>query len=647
MMKMSKSMLMAAVICGSFSMLTAAYGAEAENGEALTDFYLDQIVVTATRTPVEAFKAQANVSVLTAEQIEKRHYKDLYYALRDVPGVQTYSYGQAGYLTSNGFRINGSDKVVVLIDGIRANQASEIFNIGSISNMDNIERVEVLKGAASALYGADAQGGVVNIITKRGGAGKSKVYFDAGNFGRRDYGVSVNAKSGKLGVSVGANKKKEGDFHSPHQEEIISRQQSNNYNVNINYDLKENSNIGFHYDVFDNHYQYVDPGKNPIGNTNIGSYDSKNARLIWNQEFDADTHNVFALGYNRKDFRPSWGRTAFKSFLIQEQFSKKAGAHLLSAGIDYENSKVLATSVDYTTGHNATGESFATTAYYLQDQINLSDKLKFIAGIRYTSPDSFESKWTPSFNLGYEFNDRTNMYVGWSKFFDTPGLYQLFDSQHGTPGLKPEDGKNFEVGLNHKFDDKTAAALHYFYRNTTNFIDFEHDKLDPSKGHFFNRDNELRTKGFDVQVTKAFDEHWRMNVGYTYLAMPATGTGIKEQENFGGYMPRGAWNIGVDYADAKYDVGLTGRGIIKRPGYQVTNGHSFPKDSYWVFDMNMSYKPEKNLKLYANIYNLFNQYYAENSDVYWKGFGWGSLSDDYNWWPMPGRAFIMGVEYSF
>ena len=641
-MKMSKSMLMAAVICSSFGMLASAYAAEAESGDNLSEFYLDQLVVTATRTPVEAFKAQANVSVLTADQLDKRHYKDLYTALRDVPGVQTWSSGQAGYFTSNALRINGSDKIVVLIDGIRANQGSELFSTGTISNMDNIERVEILKGAASALYGADAQGGVINIITKRGGIGKSKVYFDAGNFGRRDYGVVVNQKVDKLGVSVGAAKKKERDFTSAHQEEIVSRQQSNNYNVNLNYDIKENSNISFNYDIFNANYRYVSPGVNPAWGTSAGSFDTKNIRLVWNQELDQDTHNVFSIGSNRTDYRPSWGRNAFRSLLIQEQFSRQIGSNLLTAGIDYEKTKILKTSADWSTGKDATGESFASKACYLQDQANLSDKLKLIAGIRFTDPDAFDRKWTPSLNLGYEFDDDTNMYVSWGKFFDTPKLYQMFDSKHGTPGLKPEDGKNFEVGINHKFDDSTATTLHYFYRNTSNFIGYN-----PATEQFYNNDQEVRTKGFDVQLNKVFDQHWKMNVGYTYLVMPATGAMTTQQENYGGFLPRSAWNVGIDYTDDKYDVGLVGRGIIKRPGYQVTNGHSFPKDSYWVFDMNMSYKPVKNMKLYANIYNLFNQYYAENSDVYWKGLGWGSLGPDYNWWPMPGRSFIMGVEYSF
>lgn len=84
-----------------------------------------------------------------------------------------------------------------------------------------------------------------------------------------------------------------------------------------------------------------------------------------------------------------------------------------------------------------------------------------------------------------------------------------------------------------------------------------------------------------------------------------------------------------------------------RPGQAMTNAKAFPKDTYWVWDLNTSYKVKKNIKLYANVYNVFDQYYAENTDVYWQTIGWGSLGGDYKWWPMPGRSFVVGAELTF
>ncbi len=655
--KVTKGMLMTALICGTISILPhGVYAEEVAEEEALQGFTLDQVVVTATRTPVEAFKAQANVDVVTSEKIEKMHYKDLYQALRDVPGVQTYSYGQDGYLTSDGFRINGSNRVVILVDGVRANQASEIYSPGVFGNLENIERVEVLKGAASALYGADAQGGVINIITKKAGRGNSKVFLNGGSYGKMEYGAILNTKVDKLGIRASAKKLKNKDYKAGDGKKVFNDSQSNSWNFGLSYELKENSNIDFNYDNFNNRVFYRTPGKNDSNSTR---YNSVNARIVWNHEFDKDTHNILSIGHHKtkyftklaSDWSPSGfdeGTNEFKSFLVSEQFNKKLGkAHLLTAGIEHETTKVDKYAyTDWRTGNDPTGKSLKSTAYYLQDQWKITDKLNFIAGIRYTDTNTFDSEWTPSFNLGYDFSDKTNMYVAWNKFFDTPNLYQLIDTRYGNSELKAESGRNFEVGINHRFADDFTISAHYFYRKTKDMIGW-----DGANNRYINMDGEVSTKGFDIKLNKAFGEHWRTSIGYTYLNMPSTGDDPwtpTQRENYGGLLPRGTWNVGIDYTNKGFDAGLTGRGIIKRPGYYSAAGKSYPNDTYWVWDLNMSYKIKKNLKVYANVYNMFNQNYAEMSDVYWQNEGgYPSLGGDYKWWPMPGRTFLAGVEYTF
>lgn len=97
--------------------------AEAAPSEVMEEYVLNDIVVTATRTPVEGAKADANVTVVTAEQIERNHYRDVTEVMRDVPGVTVHQYALAGYNNSNGLYINGSDDVVILVDGVKQNYA--------------------------------------------------------------------------------------------------------------------------------------------------------------------------------------------------------------------------------------------------------------------------------------------------------------------------------------------------------------------------------------------------------------------------------------------------------------------------------------------------------------------------------------------
>lgn len=133
-------------------------------------YSLDQVVVTANRTPVKEIDANADVNVVTREEIQEHHYQDVSEALRHIPGVMIVNNSASGQnYSSNNVYINGSKNVVLLIDGMRmktnGNEMSNI-NLGEYVNMDSIERIEVLKGSASTLYGSDAQGGVINIITR-------------------------------------------------------------------------------------------------------------------------------------------------------------------------------------------------------------------------------------------------------------------------------------------------------------------------------------------------------------------------------------------------------------------------------------------------------------------------------------------------
>ena len=112
----------------------------------------------------------ASVSVVTSKQIAQKHFNDVSEALRAVPGVVLGNYSASGQnYSSNKVFINGSSNVVILVDGMRRNTngvSGSAVNLGTLTDMASIERIEVLKGSASTLYGSDAQGGVINIITK-------------------------------------------------------------------------------------------------------------------------------------------------------------------------------------------------------------------------------------------------------------------------------------------------------------------------------------------------------------------------------------------------------------------------------------------------------------------------------------------------
>lgn len=169
---MKKTKLLSNAILMSMLMSTSVlWGGTALAADETPEYLLGELVVTASRVEQKAFDTQADVTVITREDLEKKHYTDLGDALKDVPGVTLQNYGVTGEnYSSNRLYINGSSNLVVLVDGMRANvngSTSGALSPSEYANLDTVERIEILKGSASTLYGADAVGGVINIITRK------------------------------------------------------------------------------------------------------------------------------------------------------------------------------------------------------------------------------------------------------------------------------------------------------------------------------------------------------------------------------------------------------------------------------------------------------------------------------------------------
>lgn len=139
-----------------------------------------------------------------------------------------------------------------------------------------------------------------------------------------------------------------------------------------------------------------------------------------------------------------------------------------------------------------------------------------------------------------------------------------------------------------------------------------------------------------MQLTKTFTKEFNMFVGYTHLNVEQTQDGITTYMN-GGYLPKDSINIGVNYTNEKLDVGLVGRGIFgkgeDKPDYM------FPCKNYWVVDLGINYKVNKNIKTFVKVNNLFDKLYSEQSG--------SSAVEPTRWYTREGRNFLVGMEYNF
>lgn len=631
---MKKSMLKKMV------MMTLAMGAlyvpglaSAEEAAAPQEFALDEVVVTASMIEQNKFDAHANMSIVTAEEIEKKHYSDTVEIVRNIQGVSVQDYGDAGHDSSSNLRINGSKLVIVLVDGVRVSNTN-IGNFQAIKSVpvENIERIEVMKGAGSALYGADAVGGVVNIITKKVDGSKTTVGISGGSYKTEEYKVYNQGKQGKFSWRVNAKKNHLGNYNDGHDEQHKRSLNSDTVGLMIREEFKEGTDLSVSYDRYNGDFLYEDT----YGGSGVvkGKNKNENFTISSNQKFDDSTTNKITIKKTKYDtkFDSIYGWTystygsneqhyknEVRGWSFNDTFTKKIGNHVIVAGLEYNNDKV-----HYDTGYGSTDEKIINKAILIQDSWQINDKWDMTVGVRRDNHNIAGNATTPRANFGYKFDEKNNMYIGYNKFFVAP-LFNNYFGKWGNRDLKPEKGHTWEAGWNHRFDESSEASVHVFSRKTNDVIGYT--------TKYINLDKE-NAKGFDVQFSKSYDD-FTLRTGYTYTnSKVEKNDGISYNEK--GFVPKHSINVGIDYSKGKFDSTFDLRGALKRGSFEG----QFPSENYWVADLSMNYKAVKNGKVFLKINNLFDKYYAEHTYK----TGAGAPNQFYG---MPGRTIIAGMEYSF
>ena len=220
--------ILSALAVGTFSIT----GTAAAASDQPTD--LGETVVTAERVPSQNMNTPADVTVISAAEIEANHYADVAEALNHVDGI-VMTNGNSG--NDQVVRINGEERVVVLVDGERLNDdQGSMTRAGAtltrIPSVKDIERIEVVKGAGSALYGSDAIGGVINIITKQAKENKTQVDLNTGSWHTHNYELYNQGSEKGLSWTLAAGIQKQGFFDYKDQQGDSKRMPSSDYSNN-------------------------------------------------------------------------------------------------------------------------------------------------------------------------------------------------------------------------------------------------------------------------------------------------------------------------------------------------------------------------------------------------------------------------------
>lgn len=632
---LERRLIMKKKIAASLCALVLAGGITA--GAEGSVYELNPIVVTATRTEIELSKAPANVSVITGEEIEERHYTDLSQVMRNVSDVYIANYGSGvGYENSNSFYINGSNNVVWMIDGVIMNTAGTNPPLHMMKNMDNIQRIEVLKGAASALYGSSAVGGVINIITKKPvDTMTSKVRVVSGSYGQEQY--SFSTAGGEKGWQWRAQYQKDlmSDYKDAHGLTIPQHLNGETRSFMLGRDIGSSSNLALYYDKYDADMMYSDSNKK-LNLVKKGVSDWRTWKVILTSDISDTVKNRLTYLDNRYATNYNGYFTDLTTRDLSDQFTWIGDAHTLIVGFDWRQDEVNHSG--YAGAGQIQGLKLTNMSYYIQDEWKFAPSWTLTPGVRLDHHSSFGNHTSPHVALAYEFNPRTNAYASYNEFFIAPSPSNLFNATYGNPNMKPETGHSWEMGVNHQFSDTLVGNISFFTRKSKDKIGY-----DRTIGKYANIDEE-KAHGVNANLRKMFNPYLSAHVGYTYTHVDAT---PQRAENVDGYVPKHAIVLGVDYNAPKWDAHLDVRGNIDRPGPQTADaalpGSSFfPKTTYWITDLSANVQVTPNVTIFGRVNNLFDVFYAEHSNA--RG-NWGGAPNE--WWTAPGRNYQLGVEVKF
>jgi len=616
-------------------MASSAIGFAAEEA---ADFYLDEMVVTATRNEQTLLDANANISVVTRKELENKHYKNLGDAIANLPGVNVQNMGSSGEAYyDNTLYLNGSKNVVFLIDGVRVSfngTSTEKFTTAEIVDMDVVEKIEILKGSASTLYGSDAQGGVINIVTRKGTESiKNKVYYDYGSRKNKHMGFnSTGAKDG-WNWSVGYQRKESNDFKDGHNRVVPENVDSKSYNFKVGKRFDDNNDVSVMYTKYESDYHRIKPAKGKKYENLawlMGKKNTHNFLATYNHKFDDKNFNVLTYGHGTRWNHDSYtSKTtylhSYNNTNISDQYTHIFDDNnKLIGGFEYTKDKVES--------HGSIKDkNFHNIAFYLQDAWDFTDKWNLTAGVRFDNHSIYGNNTSLSGAVGYKADDKTNFYGSYKQYFIAPTTTQLYGSGSGNADLDCETGYTYELGAKHYFDKDFSVDFNMYKRHSNDAIGLV--KVN-GQSKYTNYDQE-DAKGFSVSVAKRFAEHFTAKAGYTYIYVAPQ---PNKNPNRNGYLPRGAWNLSLGYDNEKFSCDLDGRAVINRDGRLADAANSTDNiTSFWLWNLSANYKFTKNFRVYGKVNNIFDTFYSER--VY--------DLDPEKWYSSPGRNYMVGLECLF
>ena len=638
-----KSLLLTAAVLAAMSVPVQA--AEKKQEET-THIKTDEVVVTASRTKQEVRESPSSVEVITREDIDKMGAESVAQALQLAIGIDTQENTMVGNRSS--LRGMNTNQTLILIDGrrVRTENTSETMNFYELKrvNMDDVERIEIVRGAASSLYGSEALGGVINIIKKRPGKMQTAVTLD---WTSRQSDEGIRFDSGKLGKWALSGSFKHMDVRERGTDALSNMYGKKNFfNLDGRMEMTKDKWLDIFFDYLtedlymkdsltqgtDYDHKRFSTGVKYSGRDKRGDYEMQ----AYYTYFDKHQRTRQRANHSLSSFDDM----KFNSLIFDGRRSiQVANDHLLTFGGEYRKEDYQSTRIKGSTTRKLEGvtnqlgdSSMDYAAFYLQDEWLASPRWLIIPSLRWDYNSEFGNELTGKLGTTYKITKDVRFKANIGTAYRAPTASELYFSWHhtpnakmdvqinGNPNLKPEKALNFDLGFEME-KGKTFGKLTYFHNKVDDLIAIDTViRPIPNSGFPPRRLATGTYKNIDSATMQGIEAEMRQELGggfsvrglYTYL--DARGTDHDRLEN----RPYHKASLQLSYEDQKHGWNAT-LWNDWTAGYrykeQIGSGRmarTISRDaSLSILNFVVSKKINDHFSAYVGIDNIFNK----DSDV--------------------------------
>lgn len=668
-----KSVLLTAALCCTIFPVhaSAANTSTADDADSTGIIKIQDMIVTASRTKQKIKETPASVEVITKKDLERTGANTLAEALKMATDIDVTQSAMGNNVSIRGMNNN---QTLILINGRRirtedTNDSANKYELNRI-NMSNVDHIEIVRGTVSSLYGSDAMGGVINIITKKSATPEITVGNDWTSHEKDEYVHVGSGKQGKWSFDVDAKYSDTNNWgYLGSTDQVISLGSNSTYSMLTNttnqygkryffnfdgrYDLAKNKELDFFFDYMKedlisqsltshiistpsysgtvltagyrnlfNHERWTTglgyKGKDQLGDYEFRIYHTKfnKEQSIYYSSYSGKLHSAGELS--------STDDMTFNSTTLDGKRSLHIGNnHLLTLGGEYRLE-------DYDSTRLTEDSNMKYAAFYAQDEWKINHNWLLMPSVRWDYSDTFGSKITSKLSSTYKLSNNTRLKANLGTAYRAPTASELYmDWTHGSyayilgnKDLRPETAFNFDIGIEAE-KSKTSGKLSYFHNKVKDMIDYEYQGVTSGlyTYKYYNVDNAV-IQGLEAEAKQKLSDKFALRGTYTYLDAVNSDTNERLANR-----ARNNIKLMLEYNDGS------------KSGITATLWHSWLLDYKYelgedsgVTDFNtlnfvVNKKFNNNLSAYVGVDNIFNE---KNTNLF-----------------ADGRVWRVGMKYSF